>query len=159
KLQIDLVWFGVMIGMNLQTSFLTPPFGFALFYLRSVAAKSPYIDRVTDERISAVTTTQIYKGAFVFITLQVIMLALVIAFPGLVTNQIDKAPSVNLESIKLEAEQGGYGPAPQEPSLTPEPQPPGGGMPQPEAAAPQQSEDPMAEVMRALERDAQGKKK
>ena len=160
KLQIDLVWFGVMISMNLQTSFLTPPFGFALFYLRSVAAKAPYIDRVTDERISAVTTTQIYKGALVFIALQLLMLAMVIAFPGLVTNQIDKAPGVNLENIKLEAEQGGYGPAPPEPSLTPEPQP-GSSMPTPEppAAVAPQSEDPMAEVMRALERDAQGKKK
>jgi TRAP-type mannitol/chloroaromatic compound transport system permease large subunit len=175
KLQIDLVWFGVMIGMNLQTSFLSPPFGFALFYLRSVAPRAPYIDRVTDERISAVTTAQIYKGAFVFIVLQLIMLALVISFPGLVTNQIEKAPAVNMESIKLEAEQGGYGPAPPEPSLTPEPQPSGSGvsqppgsgvsqpaggaMPQPEAAAPQPTEDPMAEVMRAIEKEAQGKKK
>jgi TRAP-type mannitol/chloroaromatic compound transport system permease large subunit len=167
KLHIDLVWFGVMIGMNLQTSFLSPPFGFALFYLRSVAPKAPYIDRVTDERISAVTTAQIYKGAFVFIALQLIMLALVISFPGLVTNQIEKAPAVNMESIKLEAEQGGYGPPLPEPSLAPEPQPsaggvsqpPAGAMPQPEAAAPQQAEDPMAEVMRALEKEAQGKKK
>jgi TRAP-type mannitol/chloroaromatic compound transport system permease large subunit len=160
KLQIDLVWFGVMIGMNLQTSFLSPPFGFALFYLRSVAPKTPYIDRVTDERISAVTTTQIYKGAFVFIALQLIMLALVIAFPNLVTNQIDKTPVVNMESITLEAEKGGYGPAPPEPSVAPEPQP-GSGMPIPEppAATAPQNEDPMAEVMRAIEREAKGKKK
>jgi TRAP-type mannitol/chloroaromatic compound transport system permease large subunit len=70
-----LVWFGVIIAMNLQTSFLTPPFGFALFYLRSVAAKSDYNDRITGERIPAVTTAQIYKGAIAFIVLQVIMVA------------------------------------------------------------------------------------
>ena len=71
-LGIDLVWFGVMIGMNLQTSFLTPPFGFSLFYLRGV----------TPEEIP---TTAIYKGAIPFIIIQVIALALVIAFPELVT--------------------------------------------------------------------------
>ena len=66
-----LVWFGVMIGANLQTSFLTPPFGFALFYLRGV---SP------DE----VSTRDIYKGALPFVGLQVAVLALIIAVPGLV---------------------------------------------------------------------------
>ena len=71
-LGIDLVWFGVMIGMNLQTSFLTPPFGFSLFYLRGV----------TPEEIS---TAQIYRGAIPFILIQVLALGLVIAFPGLVT--------------------------------------------------------------------------
>ena len=109
KLGIDLVWFGVIIGMNLQTSFLSPPFGFALFYLRSVAPRTDYNDRVTNQRIPAVTTAQIYKGAFVFITLQLMMLAVVIAFPNLVTDRLDKAPTVSLESIKLEAETGDYG--------------------------------------------------
>jgi tripartite ATP-independent transporter DctM subunit len=70
-LGIDLVWFGVMLGMNLQTSFLTPPFGFALFYLRSVAPPE-------------VRTTQIYRGVLPFIVLQLIALALVMAFPQLV---------------------------------------------------------------------------
>ncbi|MEZ4699896.1 MAG: TRAP transporter large permease subunit [Rhodothermales bacterium] len=71
-LGIDLVWFGVMIGMNLQTSFLTPPFGFALFYLRGVAPPS-------------LTTTDIYRGAIPFIVLQLIGLLLIILFPELVT--------------------------------------------------------------------------
>ena len=62
KLGIDLVWFGVIIGMNLQTSFLTPPFGFALFYMRSVAPVKDYIDKVTGGRIAGVSTTQIYAG-------------------------------------------------------------------------------------------------
>ena len=49
KLGIDLIWFGVMLGVNMQTSFMHPPFGFALFYLRSVAPKEPYKDRVTGQ--------------------------------------------------------------------------------------------------------------
>ena len=71
-LGIDLVWFGVMVGMNLQTSFLTPPFGFSLFYLRGVAPES-------------VPTTAIYKGALPFIGIQVIGLIAIILFPELVT--------------------------------------------------------------------------
>jgi tripartite ATP-independent transporter DctM subunit len=69
---IDLVWFGVMVGMNLQTSFLTPPFGFALFYLRGVTPRE-------------VRTTQIYRGAVPFIVIQLVGLALIILFPKLVT--------------------------------------------------------------------------
>jgi TRAP-type mannitol/chloroaromatic compound transport system permease large subunit len=83
-----MVWFGVIIAMNLQTSFLTPPFGFALFYLRSVAAKKDYNDRVTGERIPAVLTSQIYKGSIAFICLQLVMVTAIVAFPGLVTNRI-----------------------------------------------------------------------
>ena len=71
-LGIDLVWFGVMVAMNLQTSFLTPPFGFSLFYLRGVTPEE-------------VPTTAIYRGVLPFIAIQVIALGLVIAFPGLVT--------------------------------------------------------------------------
>jgi TRAP-type mannitol/chloroaromatic compound transport system permease large subunit len=71
-LGIDLVWFGVMVGMNLQTSFLTPPFGFALFYLRGVAPPE-------------LTTAQIYRGAVPFIVIQLIGLLLIILFPELVT--------------------------------------------------------------------------
>ncbi len=71
-LGIDLVWFGVMIGMNLQTSFLTPPFGFALFYLRGVAPES-------------ITTGQIYRGVIPFIVIQLIGLVLICVYPGLVT--------------------------------------------------------------------------
>ena len=71
KLGIDLVWFGVLLGINMQTSFMHPPFGFALFYLRSVAPKS-------------VRTLDIYWGAIPFVVLQVLMVALVLAFPALV---------------------------------------------------------------------------
>lgn len=104
KLGIDLVWFGVIIAMNLQTSFLTPPFGFALFYLRSVAAKSDYVDRVTKATIPAVTTTQIYKGAIAFIILQLIMVAVVIRYPGLVLDSLNTGPKVDPNSIQIEAE-------------------------------------------------------
>jgi TRAP-type mannitol/chloroaromatic compound transport system permease large subunit len=95
KMGIDLVWFGVIIAMNLQTSFLTPPFGFALFYLRSVAARNDYKDRVTGQTIPAVTTGQIYKGSIAFIILQLIMVGVVIAFPQLVTGNIAQAKKVD----------------------------------------------------------------
>jgi tripartite ATP-independent transporter DctM subunit len=71
KLGIDLVWFGVLLSVNMQTSFMHPPFGFALFYLRSVAPKE-------------VKTTDIYWGAIPFVAIQLVMVGLVIAFPGLV---------------------------------------------------------------------------
>jgi hypothetical protein len=91
-----MVWFGVIIAMNLQTSFLTPPFGFALFYLRSVAAKEDYNDRITKERIPAVTTAQIYKGSIAFICVQLIMVSVVVFYPKLVVGTLmDTAPKVD----------------------------------------------------------------
>ncbi|MEO7243582.1 MAG: TRAP transporter large permease subunit [Rubrivivax sp.] len=97
KMGIDLVWFGVILAMNMQTSFLTPPFGFALFYLRSVAARSDYVDRITRAKIPAVTTGQIYKGSIAFIVLQLIMVAAVVMYPNLVTGGIDKGVQINAE--------------------------------------------------------------
>jgi tripartite ATP-independent transporter DctM subunit len=79
KLGIDLVWFGVLLAVNMQTSFLHPPFGFALFYLRSVAPKR-------------VSTMDIYWGAVPFVAIQVLMVATIIAFPGIVTGNVDHAP-------------------------------------------------------------------
>ena len=81
---IDLVWPGIVIAMNLQTSFLTTPFGFALFCLRLVAAKMPYLDKVTGKKMEPVTTPQIHAGSLKFIMLLVIMIAVVIMFPNLV---------------------------------------------------------------------------
>jgi TRAP-type mannitol/chloroaromatic compound transport system permease large subunit len=92
-----MIWFGVIIAMNLQTSFLTPPFGFALFYLRSVAPKSDYKDRITGKTIPAVTTPQIYKGSIAFIILQLAMVAAVIAFPSLVIGGIDKVEKIDAD--------------------------------------------------------------
>ncbi len=74
KLGIDLVWFGVLLGVNMQTSFMHPPFGYALFYLRSVAPKE-------------VKTSDIYRGAMPFVLIQITMVVLIIAFPRLVSVQ------------------------------------------------------------------------
>jgi TRAP-type mannitol/chloroaromatic compound transport system permease large subunit len=84
KLGIDLIWFGVLLAVNMQTSFMHPPFGFALFYLRSVAPTSPFKDAHTGALTQPVTTGQIYWGAIPFVVIQVIMVALIIAFPQLV---------------------------------------------------------------------------
>ena len=84
ELGIDLIWFGVILGINMQTSFMHPPFGFALFYLRSVAPRESYKDRVTGKRMEPVTTGQIYWGAVPFVIIQCIMVGLVIAFPQMV---------------------------------------------------------------------------
>ncbi|MCX5496859.1 TRAP transporter large permease subunit [Kaistia dalseonensis] len=86
KLGIDLIWFGVLLAINMQTSFMHPPFGFSLFYLRSVAAKVPYLDRITGRSIAPVTTGQIYAGAIPFVLIQIIMVVITIAFPGIVTH-------------------------------------------------------------------------
>ena len=85
KMGIDLIWFGVLLGVNMQTSFMHPPFGFALFYLRSVAPGKKYIDKITGKSMEPVTTSQIYWGAVPFVIIQIIMVALIIAFPGLVS--------------------------------------------------------------------------
>ena len=110
KMGIDLVWFGVLMAVNMQTSFMHPPFGFALFYLRSVAPHEDYEDRLTKKKIDKVTTGQIYWGAVPFVVIQIVMVSLVIAFPGMVTSSIDKpVPKEAIESIQLETEPGGYG--------------------------------------------------
>jgi TRAP-type mannitol/chloroaromatic compound transport system permease large subunit len=92
-----MIWFGVIVAMNLQTSFLTPPFGFALFYLRSVAPKNDYKDRITGENIPSVKTSEIYKGSIAFIVLQLIMVAAIIVFPNLVTGGLK-------EGVKIDAD-------------------------------------------------------
>ena len=100
KLGIDLIWFGVMLGVNMQTSFMHPPFGFALFYLRSVAAKEPYIDRVTGKRMEPVTTGQIYWGAVPFVVIQCIMVALVILFPQMVMHYKSSATTIDPTAVQ-----------------------------------------------------------
>ena len=100
KLGIDLVWFGVILGMNLQTSFLTPPFGFSLFYMRSVAPSGTYTDKVTGKQVAGISTTQIYRGAMVFIVLQIFMVGMIMLFPQL---SIPKAAAViDTNSIHIE---------------------------------------------------------
>jgi tripartite ATP-independent transporter DctM subunit len=104
-LGIDLIWFGVILGVNMQTSFMHPPFGFALFYLRSVAPKERYIDRVTGKRMEPVTTGQIYWGAVPFVVIQVIMVLLVILFPSMVMHYKGVQSTVDPNSIKIEIPQ------------------------------------------------------
>lgn len=88
-LGIDLIWFGVILSLNLQTSFLTPPFGFALFYLRSVAPTADREDRQTGERLPGVQTREIYRGVLPYIGIQFLLILLVILVPGLVTHYDD----------------------------------------------------------------------
>ncbi len=101
KMGIDLIWFGVLLAVNMQTSFMHPPFGFALFYLRSVAPKDDYHDRVTGKLISKVTTGQIYWGSVPFICIQVLMVAAVMLFPGMVTHYKHDAPVVDPATINF----------------------------------------------------------
>jgi tripartite ATP-independent transporter DctM subunit len=100
KLGIDLIWFGIILGVNMQTSFMHPPFGFALFYLRSVAAKEPYIDRVTGKRMEPVTTGQIYWGAVPFVIIQCIMVALVILFPRMVMHYKSSGTTIDPAAVQ-----------------------------------------------------------
>ena len=126
KLGIDLIWFGVLLAVNMQTSFLHPPFGFALFYLRSVAPKS-------------IKTTDIYWGAVPFVVIQVMMVAVVIAFPGIVTSNVSAAAGAirgsGVEELQRQLE------------LPAAPEPP--------TAAPggEGKEDPAAAIERMLKQD------
>ncbi|WP_415184308.1 TRAP transporter large permease [Phaeovulum sp.] len=99
KLGIDLIWFGIILGVNMQTSFMHPPFGFALFYLRSVAAKVPYLDKVTGQKMAPVKTSEIYWGAVPFVVIQVAMIAIVINFPGIVMHY--KGPGIDPSAIEM----------------------------------------------------------
>ena len=92
KMGIDLVWFGVLLCVNMQTSFMHPPFGFALFYLRGIAPKE-------------VKSSDIYLGAIPWVVLQLIMVAIVIFWPGLVTSFITTAKPVDLDKVRIEIPQ------------------------------------------------------
>jgi GntP family gluconate:H+ symporter len=149
KLGIDLIWFGVLLGINMQTSFMHPPFGFALFYLRSVAAQEDYVDRITKKTIAKVTTEQIYWGAVPFVVIQVIMVALVIAFPGLVTSAFDKEQKIDVDKVRIELP-------------TDAPPADAGSTGGPDAtkgddASKQEEVDPMKDILRQLQQDAQKK--
>jgi len=100
KFGIDLVWFGIILGVNLQTSFLTPPFGFALFYMRSVSPSAPWFDKISKRTIAGVSTLQIYRGAVAFIVLQAIMIVVVLAFPQLSVPKA--AATVNPADVQIE---------------------------------------------------------
>jgi tripartite ATP-independent transporter DctM subunit len=102
KLGIDLIWFGILLGVNMQTSFMHPPFGFALFYLRSVAPAKAYLDKATGKLTASVTTGQIYWGAVPFVVIQVVMVTLVIVFPQMVMVYKDDGPKVDPAKMQLQ---------------------------------------------------------
>ncbi|MBX9589714.1 MAG: TRAP transporter large permease subunit [Hyphomonadaceae bacterium] len=141
KIGIDLIWLGVMLGVNMQTSFMHPPFGFALFYLRSVAAKEPYKDRVTGATMEPVTTGQIYWGAVPFVVIQCIMVGLVIAFPQMVMHYKSSVPTVDPSQIEIRIPS--FGLPPGAPGGLNLPAPPGL-TPPPDLVAPSQSSAPAA---------------
>ena len=125
KLGIDIVWFGVLLAVNMQTSFLHPPFGFALFYLRSVAPKS-------------VKTTDIYWGAVPFVVIQVMMIAIVIAFPGIVTSRITQTGG-DVKGTGQEELQRQLGGSPSPPTAMPQ-----------SPKTPEKTEDPADELEKLL---------
>ena len=89
KLGIDLIWFGVLLGANMQTSFMHPPFGFALFYLRGVAPKE-------------VKSSDIYWGAVPWVFMQLLLVAILIFWPGLVTGFVDKPVTIDPAKIEIQ---------------------------------------------------------
>jgi hypothetical protein len=96
----------VLLGVNMQTSFMHPPFGFALFYLRSVAPAKDYVDKITRKMTPRVTTGQIYWGAVPFVIIQVIMVALVIMLPQMVMVYKGGESKVNPSTIEIEIPSG-----------------------------------------------------
>ncbi len=99
-LGIDLVWLGIVLSINLQTSFLTPPFGFALVYMRSVARKDSYEDPVTGARIEPIRTGEIFRGVVPFVVIQAIMILVVIFFPQTVMHYKGSAIQVDEEDVQ-----------------------------------------------------------
>jgi tripartite ATP-independent transporter DctM subunit len=100
-LGIDLIWFGVILGVNMQTSFLHPPFGFALFYLRSVAPRESFLDRITGKLTPGVTTGQIYWGAVPFVVIQLLAVISVIMFPSMVMHYKSGLSTVDPNKVQI----------------------------------------------------------
>ncbi|MFO1332516.1 MAG: TRAP transporter large permease subunit [Rubrivivax sp.] len=167
KMGIDLVWFGVLLAVNMQTSFLHPPFGFALFYLRSVAPDKPYVDTVTGKTMEPVTTMQIYKGAIPFLIMQLAMVGILIAFPGMVVTQEKLKSEAELDQIGTQilqdlenapAPNGDQGGGTGIPGLGIEPPRSEGSTGLPPAAGASSPEDaPAADPLKALEEAARRK--
>jgi TRAP-type mannitol/chloroaromatic compound transport system permease large subunit len=104
-LGIDLIWFGVILGVNMQTSFLHPPFGFALFYLRSVAPRESFLDRVTGKLTPGITTGQIYWGAVPFVVIQLLAVISVIMFPSMVMHYKAGLSTIDPNKVQIEVPQ------------------------------------------------------
>ena len=100
KLGIDLIWLGILLSVNMQTSFMHPPFGAALFFLRSVAPRETYTDAVTGKRMEGITWGQIYVGSIPFVVIQLVMVGVVIAYPNLVSMGLGKRTQVDQSQIE-----------------------------------------------------------
>ena len=154
KMGIDLVWFGVLLAVNMQTSFMHPPFGFALFYLRSVAPADDYTDKVTKKPVAKVTTGQIYWGAVPFVIIQIIMVGLIIAFPGLVSSGLVKEKQLDSEKIFQELQMDSQKPGRDAPAST-------DGLleqsPAPASAPASNDDDQMKAIERALQEESKKK--
>ncbi len=156
KLGIDLVWFGVLLAVNMQTSFMHPPFGFALFYLRSVAPTEDYTDRLTNKRIAKVTSGDIYRGAIPFVVIQLIMVALFISFPQLVGHDTEAASGIDADKALQEM----MAPPAEEPAAPAMPDADPASAPGGDAGAasiPAPAEDPMKALEDAMKQDANKK--
>jgi len=139
KMGIDLVWFGVLLCVNMQTSFMHPPFGFALFYLRSISDqvyKSKAIER-------PILSKDIYIGAFPWVLMQLTLVAVVIAWPGSVTYWLDKEEKVDVDKAAEMLQQMGV-----RREATPD---------APPASEPAAADDDLEAVRRAVQED-KGKK-
>jgi len=146
KLGIDLVWFGVMICVNMQTSFMHPPFGFALFYLRGISDtlfKNGSLPR-------KVESSDIYLGAIPWVVMQLVLVAIVIFFPQSVTMFLDKKVEVDPESATKMLQDMGGRPSESSPPPLVAPSAPGAGA---GASAPAAEDDPMEAIRRANEED------
>jgi predicted histidine transporter YuiF (NhaC family) len=156
KLGIDLIWFGVMICVNMQTSFMHPPFGFALFYLRGIADtlfKNGSLPRKVESR-------DIYLGAIPWVVMQLILVAVVIAFPQTVTAFLDKPQVLDIEKAneQLQSMEGGSGANTPDPSASA-----AEASTDPAAAASaadsgDTSDDPMKALEESMKKDAAGSK-
>jgi predicted histidine transporter YuiF (NhaC family) len=148
KLGIDLVWFGVMICVNMQTSFMHPPFGFALFYLRGIADtlfRSGSLPRKVESK-------DIYLGAIPWVLMQLVLVGIVIAFPQSVTVFLDKEKPVDAEAAtRMLQDMGTRGADKPAPTLDAA----SGALPAPAPTA--EREDPMEAIRRANEQDKQKK--
>jgi len=145
KLGIDLVWFGVLLAVNMQTSFMHPPFGFALFYLRSVAPNDDYTDKITKKPIKKVTIEQIYWGSVPFVLIQILMVGLIIAFPGLVSTNATQGPTIDADKVLMQMEKASK-------TGTGEAATPASGA-APAATAEGEKEDPMKGLLESIKED------
>ena len=114
QLGIDLVWFGILVGVNLQASFMTPPFGFSLLFLRGAAPRSDTIDPHSGKTVPGISTDDIYLGVLPFVGVQLLVLGLLIAWPSLVLRETSAAP-LDAAAVERALERAAPPPKPQPP--------------------------------------------